>query len=124
MMLKMRRAEILASSSSAIVWPDVVMTTDGGSVRAIVRKLHVNAEVFILQLGDYVLKRVAIAAGHAHDVTLNGSLDLCFTVLNELDDLFGFLLRDTFLDSCALSHCATRSRFDIAVAECFQRNAT
>src|SRR5215216_382993 len=124
MMLKMRRAEILASSSSAIVWPDVVMTTDGGSVRAIVRKLHVNAEVFVLQLSDDVLERVAIATGHADDVTLNGSLDLCLTVLNELNNFFGLFRRDAFLDLCALPHGPAGGRFNLAVTECFQRNAT
>src|SRR6185295_3305508 len=77
-----------------------------------------------LQLSDNVLERVAIAAGHADEVTLNGSLYLGFTVLDELNDLFGFLLRATFLDRSALSHRTTRRRLDLAVAECFQGHAT
>src|ERR1044071_10163935 len=113
MMLKIRRAEILASSSSVIVLPGVVMTTE--LVGTIVRKLHVYAEVFILQPGDYILKRVAIATRHADDVALNRSLDFDFSVLDELDHFPGFVLRNAFLDLRALSHCAAGGRLNVAV---------
>ncbi len=88
----MRRAEILASSSVRMC--DLTIVMSDRSVRTIVRKLHVNSEVFVLQLRNDVLQRVAIAARHAHDVTLNRSLDLGFTVFDELHDLFGFVLSE------------------------------
>ena len=47
-----------------------------------------NAEIFILQLGNHFLKRVAITAGDTNDVSLNGSLNLGLTIFDELNDLF------------------------------------
>ena len=70
-------------------------------VRAIVRELHVDAKIFSLQFGDHVLKRVAILSGNANDVRLNRSLDLCLGVFDKLYDFFGFVLRNSLLNSAS-----------------------
>src|SRR5690348_15000387 len=44
----------------------------------VVRKLHIDAEVFALEGRDCLLQRVAIFATYAHGVTLNGRLNLEF----------------------------------------------
>src|SRR3982750_1898092 len=112
MRLKIRRAEIPASSSSVSVWLGVVMTDAGGSVGTVVRKLHVNAEVFVLQLRNDVLERIAIATGHSDNITLNRGLDPGFTVFDELYNFFGLFLRNALLDLRALPDRASGGRFD------------
>ena len=72
----MRRAEIRASSKRYCV-TGCLHVCSSMLVRAVIRKLHVDSEVFFFQLGDDVLQRVAIFAGDAHNIGLNRSLHLC-----------------------------------------------
>src|SRR3712207_3886211 len=73
---KMRRA-IRCVSSTAAVWPDVCIGCWACSasfkmlVGAVVRVLHVDAEIFGLEPGDDVLQGVAVAARDPHHVALN-----------------------------------------------------
>src|ERR671913_2026700 len=91
-------------------------------VGSIVCKLHVNAEVFILQPGDNVLKCIAVAARHAYDVTLDRCLDFYLAVLDELDDLFRLLLWNALLNLRALADGAAGGRLNFPVAQGFQWN--
>src|SRR5579884_3143820 len=43
---------------------------------AVVRELHVDAEIALPQSLNHFLKRVAILAAHAHEIALDGRLDL------------------------------------------------
>ena len=51
-----------------------------------------------------LLQNVAVAARDAHGVALNRRLHLELRVLDELDDLFGFVLRDTLLQGNSLAN--------------------
>ena len=86
-------------------------------VRSVIRKLHVNAEVFALQTGNHCLQRVAVLAGDAHDVTLNRSLDLGLRIFDELHNFFRLLLRNALLNLHVLSDGAARRRLDGSIAQ-------
>src|ERR1043166_3389967 len=84
-------------------------------IRSIVRKLHVDAKVFRFQSGDDILQRIAVFAGDAHRVALNRSLHFRFRILDELDEVFGFLLRDALLNLNMLTNSAARCRLNRTV---------
>src|SRR5208283_4585452 len=67
------------------------------SVGAVIRKLHVNAEIVLPQHRNDVLQCIAIFAADANDITLNGGLNLFLGVLDELDDVARFLDGDALL---------------------------
>src|ERR1700694_1986527 len=86
-------------------------------VRTIVSKLHVNAEVLVLQLRYYFLQRIAITPAHANDITLNGSLHFDLRILDELYNFFGFFLGNTLLNLGTLPQTAARCRLRLAIVE-------
>src|SRR5262245_56262379 len=92
------------------------------SVRAVIAELHINPEVVITQLCDYLLQSVAVFASDAHQVALNRSLDFELGVLDELDDPLGLLLRNALLQADALPHGAARRLLNLAVSQSFQRH--
>src|SRR6202011_1633124 len=63
----------------------------GHSDRSIIRELHVDAEILAAQQPDDLLKGIAVAAGDADQIALNGSLHLFLTVLYSFHDLAGLL---------------------------------
>ena len=67
------------------------------SIGSIVRELHVDAEIVAAQQRDYLLQRVAIFAGDAHHVALDGSLHFLFAVFDQFHDLPGFFGGDALL---------------------------
>src|SRR3989440_13102313 len=99
-----------------------LITLHSSLIRAIVRVLHVDAEVFGLEPRDYVLERVAVASGDAHNVALYGGLRFEFRVLDELDDLFGLVRGDALLYGDVLAERAARRRLDPTIAQGFQRD--
>src|SRR6266545_4502917 len=73
-------------------------------VRPVVSELHVNAEIVIAQGRDNLLQDVAVAARDAHGVALNRRLYFELRVFDELDDLFGLLLRNALLQRDSLAN--------------------
>src|SRR5438132_11329661 len=76
-------------------------------VRTVIRKLHMNAEIFILQLGDHVLQSVPVAACDPNHISLNGHLHFSFRILNELYNLSGLLVGNALLNLSLLPPGAT-----------------
>src|ERR1700729_1227991 len=72
---------------------------DEGLVGAVVRELHVDAEVAALQQRDHFLQRVAIFAGDTHEIALYGGLRFLLAVFDGFHDLARLFNGD------ALLHC-------------------
>src|SRR5687767_12265678 len=92
-------------------------------VRPIISELHVNAEVFVFQFGDYILKSIAVPTRNANDVSLNRCLHLGLAILDETHNLFCFFLWNALLNLSALTNSAAGGRFHGAVAQRLQRHA-
>src|SRR5262249_31337465 len=73
-------------------------------VGPVVRKLHVDAEVFAFERRYYLLQRVAILAAHADGVALDCSLDFELCILDQLHNLASLLNWDTLLQFDLLAH--------------------
>src|SRR3989440_4486122 len=99
-----------------------LITLHSSLIRAIVRVLHVDAEVFGLGPRDYALERFAVGARNAHNVALYGGLRLELRVLDDLDDLFGLVRGDALLYGDVLAERAARRRLDPTVAQSLQRD--
>src|ERR1044072_623718 len=92
-------------------------------IRPVVRVLHVDAEVFRLELSNDFLQGVAVAAGDADGVALNRGLDFELRLLDELNYLFGLLRGDALLDGYVLADGAAGRGFDAPVGESLERHA-
>src|SRR5688572_1522108 len=55
--------------------------------RAIVGKLHINAEVLLFKEGDDLLKGVAVFAGYAHEIAIDRGLHPQLRFFDIFDDL-------------------------------------
>src|SRR5436190_20599535 len=62
--------------------PSIPTSSNGGLRTAVVRELERDAEVLFLDQRDDLLQIVAVLAGHAHLVLLDGGLDLDLAVLD------------------------------------------
>src|SRR5262245_42453157 len=87
---------------------------------AIVRELERDAEVLVTQHRDDLLQVVAVLAGHADLVLLNGRLYLHLRILDEPHDLPGALDRDPLLERDLLPQHAAPALLDLAVGERLQ----
>ncbi len=95
-----------------------------GLVGAIVGELHVDAEIFPFQQRDYFLERIAIFAGDAHKVALDGSLHLLLAVLDHSShDLARFIGGDgTCCSVTFLADAGTGGGRDGAERQTFERH--
>src|SRR5215510_12008733 len=92
-------------------------------VRPVVSELHINAEIVISQGRDDLLQSVAVAARDSHGVALNRRLHFELSVFDELDDLFGLLLRNALLQRDSLANRPAQRRFDTAVSQPLKRHS-
>src|SRR3974377_874019 len=91
------------------------------SVGAVVGELHVDAEVRLAQQLDHRLQHVAVAAGYAHEIALNGSLHLQLAVLDFLDDFARLFGGNPLLQRDLLAHAGTGRGNYRPVGEAFPR---
>src|SRR5215471_7918894 len=87
---------------SVVRWtfmPEAVYRTSGvGLDAAVIRELERDAEVLVAQHRDDLLQIVAVLAGHADLVLLNGGLHPHLRILDEPHDLTGLLDRGPLLE--------------------------
>src|SRR5215813_4366622 len=91
---------------------------------AVIRELHVNAEIFLLQLGNDLLQRIAIAPSDSHDISLNRRLDFYFRIFDDLNDFFCLLLRNSLLDVRTLTYSSACCRLSLVITESLERHAS
>src|SRR5271157_3438119 len=108
------RSSCSRSKTSLALWVTVGFKACP-SVGSIVGKLHVDAEIALLQHGDDFLQRVAVFAADAHQVALNGSLHFLLRVLDDLDNLARLLDGDALLHGDALAHRRSGGGLDCTV---------
>jgi hypothetical protein len=92
-------------------------------VRAKVRELEVDADVLAAQQRDDLLQGVPVLAGHAHSVALDAGLRFEFGILNQRNDLFGWLRRDALLELDLLPNRRIRCRLNLLVFQVLERDA-
>src|SRR5204862_191485 len=68
-------------------------------IRAVVRVLRFDSEIFAAQKSDYLLKCIPVLSADANYVALDTRLDLEFAVFDGFDDLFGLLRWQALLRS-------------------------
>src|ERR1039457_3255997 len=74
------------------------------SIRAVVDELRVDAEIALAEQLDCSLENVAVFAGNAREVTIDGSLHFELAVLDLLDDLARLFDGDALLERDLLFH--------------------
>src|SRR5271157_515469 len=96
--------------------------TNAPSVGAIVGELHVDAEIGLAQQLDDLLEGVAVAAGDAHEIALDGGLHPELAVLDLLHDLAGFFGGDALLQRDFLAHGGPGGGNDLSVGQSLERH--
>src|ERR1019366_3961569 len=94
--------------------------TAGHSVGAVIRELHVDAEIGLAEELDDGLQDVPVAAGDADEIALDGGLHFELGVLDGLDDFTGLLDGDALLQVDFLFDGGTGRGNDLAVGETLQ----
>src|SRR5207302_2790346 len=89
----------------------------------VIRELHVDPKIFLPQGPHDLLQGVAVFAAYAHQITLNGSLNLLLAALDFLYDLTRLLGRNALLHRYLLANRAGGGRFDDSVSQRLQRHA-
>src|SRR5271167_3848453 len=97
------RSSCNRSKTSFALWVTDVLNVFP-SVRSVIRKLHIDAEIRLLDHGNDLLQRVTIFAAHSNKVALNGGLRLELRVLDQLHDVAGLFDCDTLLQRHFLPH--------------------
>src|SRR5208337_5469198 len=85
------------------------------SVGSIIRELHVDAEIALLQHGDDFLQRIPVFTADANQVALDGRLHFFLRVFDDLDYLARLLNGHALLHRDALAHRRSGGRLDSAV---------
>jgi len=93
-------------------------------VGPVVGELHVDPEIARAQQRHYFLQGIAILAGNAHQIPLDGRLDLLLAILDRLHDVARLLDGDALLQADLLPHARSSSRSDGPVDQTLQRNTT
>src|SRR5271157_4327487 len=86
------------------------------SVGAVVGELRVDAEIGLAQQLDDLLESVAVAAGDAHEIALDGGLHPELAVLDLLHNLAGFFRGDALLQRDLLAHRGAGGGNDLSVS--------
>src|SRR5450759_2978613 len=94
----------------------------GTSIRAVVDELQVDAEIGVAQQLDGRLQGVAVLAGYAHEIALDGGLHLQLAVLDLLDQLAGLLDGDSLLHGDLLLDRGSGRGDDLTVSQALQRD--
>src|SRR5947209_20241345 len=92
--------------------------------RPVVRELSVDTEVLRPKMLDHLLQGVAILAADSNKVALDGGLHLLLGLLDRLHDLARLFDRDPVLQRDLLANSRSRSRFNRAESQSFQRHLT
>ena len=94
----------------------------GPIIIAIVRELNVDPEIGLTNQGDDLLQAVAVFAGDADDLSVDGGLYLLLGILDELDDLTRLFNGDALLELDLLADGGAGGGLDFAVFKGLERD--